>query len=324
MNSVFLYLLGAEASCQALPLSSNFAKRLRSFAVDLKKAGPVTMYGDPNTKPDDPVWGKNRDTLLEAINWLSTESSHHFSVDTFAKKLFFRGDKENLKKLKAALSAFLVIEQSRHPVDQRYDAFLASVLALDENKGIYLPEHLRIFTWNYDTQLEKAFYGFCEDDDKVLKNISINERIYRINGFCGTYPPSIFGDPFYAAIHSNDKPAWEAGINLYNECIAEPSSPDPEIKFAWEDSTNDRLKNVGLSQLSEVSEMVVIGYSFPYFNKEIDQLIFKQFDHLDRIYLQYPKDVHESIKIRLKSFFHRDIEITDITSTDLFHIPDNF
>ena len=324
MNNVFLYLLGAGASCQALPLASNFAKRLKEFAAELKNAGPKDKYGKPNASYDDPVWGKNRDTLWEAINWLATESSHHFSVDTFAKKLFFRGDKENLKKLKTALSAFLVIEQSSHPVDQRYDAFLASILELDENQEISLPKHLRIFTWNYDTQLEKAFYGFCEDDDKVFKNVIINERIYRINGFCGTYPPGTFGDPFLAAIHSNDKPAWEAGVNLYNECITDPSSPDPEIKFAWEDSTNTQLKNVGLTQLSEVFVIVVIGYSFPYFNREIDKLIFKQLNHLQRIYLQYPKDVHASIKSRLKNFFRSKIEIIDVTSTDLFYIPDNF
>lgn len=316
MSSVFLYLLGAGASCQTLPLASNFAERLRLFAVDLEKAGPIDWHGHP-------VW-KNRTTLFEAINWLARESSRHFSVDTFAKKLFFLGDKENLKKLKATLSAFLVIEQSWQPVDQRYDAFLASVMGLDENTGIYLPEHLIIYTWNYDTQLEKAFYGFCEDDDKVFDNIINNKRIYKINGFCGTYPPSTIGDPFHAAIHPNDEPAWEEGINLYNECMADPSSPDPEIKFAWEDSTNARLKSMGLSQLSEVSEMVVIGYSFPYFNREIDRLIFKQFDHLNRIYLQYPKDVHASIKTRIKSFFHRDIEIVDIEKTDMFHIPDDF
>ncbi|MCH7613031.1 MAG: hypothetical protein IIB45_06690 [Candidatus Marinimicrobia bacterium] len=68
----------------------------------------------------------------------------------------------------------------------------------------------------------------------------------------------------------------------------------------------------------------MIGYSFPYFNREIDQLIFKQFDHLNRIYLQYPKDVHTSIKDRVMNLFPYNVEIHFIEGADLFHIPDNF
>ncbi|MCH7733369.1 MAG: hypothetical protein IIB44_12830, partial [Candidatus Marinimicrobia bacterium] len=136
--------------------------------------------------------------------------------------------------------------------------------------------------------------------------------------------PGGFGPPFYAALKSNDEPAWESGINLYNECIADPSSPDPEIKFAWEDSTNTQLKSVGLTQLSEVFVIVVIGYSFPYFNREIDKLIFKQLNNVDRIYLQYPKDTHASIESRLKSLFRLDIDIINVPKSNLFFIPDDF
>ena len=85
MSNVFLYLLGAGASCEVLPLASQFKERLPLFAKDLKSAGPQGA----RQRSDDPVWGANRDNLLRAIEWLAEESSHHFSVDTFAKKLFF-------------------------------------------------------------------------------------------------------------------------------------------------------------------------------------------------------------------------------------------
>ncbi|MBI5204188.1 MAG: hypothetical protein HZA11_04645 [Nitrospirae bacterium] len=324
MDNVFLYLLGAGASCQILPLASDFAKRLASFANDLKMAGPKNVYGEPSASPDDPVWGKNRDNLYDAINWLATESSHHFSIDTFAKKLFFRGDTQSLKKLKAALSVYLVIEQSRQHVDQRYDAFLASVLRFDSSRRVSLPDHLHIFTWNYDTQLDKAFYGFCENQDMVIEHVTFSNRIYRINGRCGTHPPGTIGDPFCAVLNTKSEPAWEAGINLYKEYISEPSSPEPEINFAWEDPTHNKLKNVGLNLLSNVSDIVVIGYSFPYFNREIDDIIFKQFSHIRRIYLQYPMDVHTSIENRIRGLLPPDVEIIRVASTDLFYIPDDF
>ena len=255
---------------------------------------------------------------------LAAESSRHFSADTFAKKLFFLGDKKNLKKLKAALSAYLVIEQSRYYVDKRYDAFLASVLVFDSNRRVSLPEHLRILTWNYDTQLEKAFYGFCENQEKVIKDVTFNEHIYRINGCCGTHPPGHVGDSFRAVLDTTNIPAWEAGINLYKEYMAESSAPEPEINFAWEDPTQNRLKNVGVHLLSSVTDLVVIGYSFPYFNREIDEIIFKQFHNLFRVYLQFPDGVHASIEERIKKLLLEDINIIRVASTDLFYIPDVF
>ena len=323
MNNIFLYLLGAGASCQVLPLASEFANRLASFADDLREAGPKSIYNESNAPPDDPIWGKNRDNLLDAIDWLAAESSHHFSVDTFAKKLFFRGDLQNLKRLKAVLSAYLVIEQSRHHVDQRYDAFFASVLGFDESRCVSLPQHLRIFTWNYDTQLEKAFYGFCGNEDMVIKDLTFNKHVYRINGRCGTHPPGHIGKSYCAVWNTVNQAAWEEGISLYKEYL-EPSSPESEISFAWENPTHNQLKNVGLKLLSGVSVIVVIGYSFPYFNREIDNLFFKQLNNVHRIYLQYPEGVHASIEERLKGLLSHNVEIIRVTGTDLFYIPDDF
>ena len=328
MSNVFLYLLGAGASCEVLPLASQFKERLPLFAKDIKSAGPQGA----RQRSDDPVWGANRDNLLRAIEWLAEESSHHFSVDTFAKKLFFLNDKSNLTKLKAALSAYLVIEQSRYHVDQRYDAFFASVLKPGEYRAniktltsslrVSLPEHLRIFTWNYDTQLEKAYYGFCREADNVIEDITFSKSIYRINGHCGTITPGHIGDSFRAVWNTMNKPAWEEGIKLYNEFI---NSSLSEISFAWEDHTNNKLNNAGLSQLSGISDLVVIGYSFPYFNREIDKLIFEKLSPtLRRIYLQYPSGVHASIEERLKVFVDPKVERIKIDGTDLFYIPDNF
>lgn len=316
MSSDFLYLLGAGASNQVLPLLSDFARRLHSFAIDLKRAKPKASLNDP-------IWGKARNKLVEAIGWLANEASHHFSVDTLAKKLFFRNDQQSLKKLKAALSAYLVTEQSRQYVDKRYDAFFASILQFDEARSIGLPQHLRILTWNYDTQLEKAFYGFCQDDDLVLKGITFNDKIYRVNGYCGTHPPGHAGACFRAVWKANINEAWEAGISLYNEYFSDPSAPEPDIKFAWEDATHNRLKNT-FKNLPKVLTIVVIGYSFPYFNRQIDDLIFKQFYSVDRVYLQFPEGKHAAAEERVKNLLPPDTEIVRVMSTDLFYVPDEF
>jgi hypothetical protein len=320
MDKVFLYLLGAGASSQVLPLSSTFAESLATFANDLKKAGPKK----PRASGVPPVWGDPRDAFVEAVNWLASESSQHFSVDTFAKKLFFRGDVQNLRKLKAVLSAYLVVEQSRNHVDKRYDAFLASILKFDSSRRISLPKHLRIFTWNYDTQLEKAYYGFCDNHDMAIQDIAFGKHIYRINGRCGTNPPGHIGTSFKAILNTTKKPAWKAGINLYNEYMTNPSSPEPEINFAWEDPTYNKLKNVGINLLSEITDLVVIGYSFPYFNREIDDFIFKQFDNLFRVYLQFPDGEHAAIEERIKKLLPEQAHTIPVQGTDLYFIPDDF
>jgi hypothetical protein len=324
MNNIFLYLLGAGASCQVLPLASTFSTRLATFCGELRRAGPKDSNNIPNASPNDPSWGKNRDNLLDAISWLAEESSHHFSVDTFAKKLFIRGDLQKLKKLKAVLSAYLVIEQSRHHVDQRYDAFLASILDFD-NSFISLPGRLRILTWNYDTQLEKAFYGFCEDKSMTTDRVTFNKSIYRINGYCGTDTSGYVSEAFSATLNTRITPAWEAGIKLYNEYIAKSSTPEPKIDFAWEDLTHTKLKKVGSELLSDITSIVVIGYSFPYFNREIDNHILEQCSNVSRIYLQCPEGTHASIEERInKNLLPHDIEIIRVTNTDLFFIPDDF
>lgn len=323
MNKPLLYFLGAGASVQALPLASHLASRLSEFASEMEHIKPQCTLIVPDKAT---LWGSSRQRLCDALRWLSEEASRHASVDTFAKKLFFKHDRTNLKKLKAALSAYLVIEQSLKPVDKRYDSFLATILELDNQQHACLPPDLRIISWNYDTQLEKAFYGFCEDKRRVIESITFNEKIFRVNGYCGTSQPGHVGQSFETVWNSTSDIIWEAGLTLYDECMLDTSSPEPDIRFAWEESTQNRLGNSRLN-LSEVTAVIIIGYSFPYFNREIDSVLFAHLSNskVSRMYLQYPKGVHSSVERRLRSLLLReDIEIVHIPSSDTeeFYIPD--
>ena len=266
MDKSLLYYLGAGASVQALPLADKFEERLPRLALDLEEEGRRKTSPDPDKAQ---LWGGAKERLCNALRWLASEASRHATVDTFAKKLYFRNERANLKRLKAALSAYLLIEQARKPVDKRYDSFLATILKFDGlNHQPHLPDNLRIITWNYDTQLEKSFFGFCEDRDHVLNSITFNDHIYRVNGYCGTSQAGHIGPLFDTVWKATSDETWEAGIKLYEECMSDAQSPDPDIRFAWEDPTRTRLTNTRLD-LSEVTAVVIIGYSFPYFNREV-------------------------------------------------------
>jgi hypothetical protein len=321
----YLYLLGAGASRNAIPLVSEFPTRLHEFASRLEGIAPKNKYGASGQSLNDTHWGFAREELRKAIIWLEKEASRHASVDTYAKKLFFRGDRDALRRLKAVLSAYLVIEQSQKYVDARYDAFFAHVLELDDDRKIRLPEQMIILTWNYDTQLEKAFYGFCEDENLAIERITFNRnQVYRVNGCCGTNPPGRIGKAFRSTMRTDTSASsWNAGIKLFEEYLSDSSSSETDIRFAWEDSTSSLLNN-RLDLPNEISSIIIIGYSFPYFNREIDNQIFKHFYSVEKIYLQYPEGVHATIEERLSGLIPPDTKIIHRKDTETFFIPDDF
>jgi hypothetical protein len=344
-NETILYILGAGASMQAVPLADALADRILSFSEKLTSYEPVDLrkYAEQlvtigvsvpaEDTLDKKLWGVTKGRFVEALQWLGTESKRHVSVDTYAKKLFFKQATEDLQRLKAVLSAYLVVEQSVNLTDKRYDSFLATILKLDtKNNKVFLPPYLQIITWNYDTQLEKAFYEFCEDDDHVIYSISLNENIYRVNGYCGTKKPNTFGREFRSVWRmKNYESAIEAGLHLYDEYISGKDTISPDICFAWEKSTRNRMADHKFD-LTGVKAVVVIGYSFPYFNREIDEFFWLDLSgsQLRRIYLQYPEGEHKSIENRIRGLlrgsYNEDIEFVFIPSLDpkkdMFYLPE--
>lgn len=240
MDSSILYILGAGASCgvngNILPLSNNFSIRLSDFHDFLKDYAASAAIED----------GKTIDGIgefLEQLKWLSTESSNHASVDTLAKKLFFKNDVDSLKRLKAVLTSYFLIVQAINSVDMRYDSFLATVLTLDSAKKVRLPPNLKILTWNYDTQLEKSLYQFCDDTDHVEEEITKNKSIVRINGHCGTNKEFVIKQ----LLNPKSKNAIIAyGIDVFMRLIQDYEL-ETTLRFAWEKITTDGIANEDLA-----------------------------------------------------------------------------
>ena len=111
---------------------------------------------------------KYREVVEEAVK--------HYTVDTYARKLWLQNKKIKLKTLKEFLCLFFAFEQSSRsdklpniydkqseygvnethihtPLDYRYDVFMATLL----DRDMLLPENISIISWNYDYQLELAY-----------------------------------------------------------------------------------------------------------------------------------------------------------------------
>jgi hypothetical protein len=331
MNKV-TYLLGAGASCKSLPMVEDFAERLSKFNDVLWQR---VTYADAPTqgftyKMIDLPSPRNtlEKKLEESLTWLGNETKRHASIDTYAKKLFIRNDKEaqeNLHKLKTTLSCYLLLEQSLNPVDKRYDSFFASVLTRKPAGIPTLPEAVNIVTWNYDTQLEKSYKEFCEDSAFVFEGITKAHNIIRLNGVCGqpykTEARNLchidFSSSFFASV-----------LNLFKNHMDNAVGYRPSISFAWE--REDLAANI-TERIKETTTLVVIGYSLPYFNRDIDRVLFEiMAPTLEKIFIQVPESAHPGTQERfltlckdesVKKVIRDKIEM--LAGTDLFYIPDN-
>lgn len=96
------------------------------------------------------------------------------------------------------------------------------------------------------------------------------------------------------------------------------------LQFAWENSGMGNYpqhiqdaKNI----ISNTDELVIIGYSFPEFNREIDKYIFSE-SKFEKIYFQTEKH-NEGIKSRVMSISNniKESDITMIDDLSQFYIP---
>jgi len=318
MSGDYLYWLGAGASFYSLPLVSSFTERLEGFR-EMIRIQDFREELDDN-KIEDDAEGEKKD-IIQTIDWLVRNLKEQASVDTFAKKLYFKNDKEGLQKLKAILSCFFVGEQSLKPVDYRYDSFFASILRRkDHYSDVVIPDDIKFLLWNYDLQLEKAYYGYTQNADKVLKDLTFSKKLYHLNGYCGTKQLGHIGKEFTETYKTKEKLS-KVVLSLFGEYINDGASPD--INFAWE--MNENFFNNKIGEIADnTSTLIIIGYSFPFFNREIDKKIFSKLGNLKDVFVQTPKETFIGIQERIKAINPDISELKLIEDTSQFYIPFNY
>lgn len=182
------YYFGAGASIGALPIVNQIPDRMREM-INLLESEEYQLSANEEyedlkiniSKYDIQV------KLIEDLKWLLEKSANHASIDTFAKKLYIKKQIDNLNKLKVAFSIYLILEQIKNKPNLRYDSFYASILHEDHYS---FPDNVRVLSWNYDFQFEKAFSEYTNDiefstNQDILKVISkYSHEESRNNKFC--------------------------------------------------------------------------------------------------------------------------------------------
>lgn len=322
------YLLGAGASAQALPLvkKTNESTDMASAFVDL--ASKLVSYSF-NVKHTQYIR-----ELEKSLTWLAQGTKDFGTPDTFAKYLFLK-DQPKLNNLKNTLSAFFLIEQI---VNKRFDKRSLIFLTTIMNIAQEFPKNIKILTWNYDFQLELAaevfraesfeshdtatmhsppLIGYFPSSTPFISNRSDEISIVHLNGIAGFYLNNRMNGTNSIFI-KNEKNLDEI-LNLltlkeYNERNL--------LNFAWESYILNQTQEYSKAICEQTDILVIIGYSFPFFNREIDKQIFdwlKSNSKFNKIYYQDPAKSGDFLK---NQFGLKDaIEIKHVQETDNYFIP---
>ena len=161
-----------------------------------------------------------------------------------------------------------------------------------------LPKEISVISWNYDSQFEIAYQSYNTNGSLSIfeKNVDgdfppLNNcgRIFKVNGSAN------FGDfnMFNYIFKNVDVLPIIQLIEYYGHLKSDTSSMGflfrSHLSFAWEISDKQKQLMEAIRQTTmDTESIVVIGYSFPYFNREIDRAIFAGMPNLKTIYIQDP------------------------------------
>jgi hypothetical protein len=209
------------------------------------------------------------------------------------------------------------------------------------NEGkVQIPKNINLITWNYDFQIEAALMFFETSQDTLDKaqehfksipsNVEIpNPKIIHLNGIGGFY---LSGDqrgfyPERRVRYESEEVHLTEAVRMYNE-IVKSSTVQDNLTFAWElsDKSHRRIE-IARDIASQSDILVVIGYSFPFFNRAVDKAIFDGFisksGKRKRIYIQDPNVNEDSISFIRQRFDikSRLVDIKPVPSVEQFFLP---
>jgi hypothetical protein len=309
------YYLGAGASANAIPMVSGINEYLNHLNEFVEKR--VRFQNNNPMQIGASTYDSK--TLIEFSSFLNKwyhKVKTAPSIDTYAKRLFDNNKQKEYLEYKVFLTiAFHFfhfykkntsdINLELNSLDGRYENLFRSINSIQNYFGFntIIPHCFNFITWNYDFQFEYSRVLDCINEgttqDTKIKTFyeSMVGRFIKLNG-------SALLDKLQ---HGDYKSRMS--INLFDELFNllfliyhELINQEKEIttfRFSWENK-------VDLDNLSEIAQktdiLVVIGYSFPSFNRMIDRVFYSNLKEDCVIYTQ-GRDMQDSM--RIKNYFEQ-------------------
>lgn len=349
-NIKITYFFGAGASYHSVPIWGMQAKSMEWVAERLENLLKDIKYQD-GYKEYYKILVDNK-IIIEIISNLkkySSKAEEFGTLDIYAKNLHLLRNNKELNRLKYHLSIYFdlwehfvgyrtLLDSDNYysKIDKRYYSLLAVIL----KEGKYNPmvnEDVSFISWNYDLQLEMAYKSFMSNPEKeTLESLNEefpyfleenNKRNIHLNGFRGVFNHN--GEVFsnVGKEHWNSIEDYLIGIIKNEEDFNKGTKIrlnidyQNNIKYAWEE--NSRSIKEASEVLENTDVLIIIGYSFPSYNREVDSKLLKAFESSKRkgdkrIIYQNIEDNTEIIKSIT------NIEPEFYSNVSQFNIPQEF
>lgn len=360
------YLLGAGASANALPVINELPSRLQEFRNLLFERcdkGYESFITSEKFKPDIQVIARK---IISEIDWVLVELMSHSTIDTLAKRLYLISNRhDDLIRLKKVLYTYFLFEQGyndsfirgeikKEIPDKRYDSFIATYISpnVDELK---IPGNLKIITWNYDIQFDIAFSKYLIEpviDDvkkrvQILPDLSIKDTLFDFEKFGVLHLNGIIKGVFDWEITNDLRGDFDTIEIIKTSYLSKLCITFHELSheilsyltYSWEDPNQfqvtipekNNLISISRKIFNQTDILVVIGYSFPIFNRSVDRDLMRNLNsQIRRIYIQDTKENVEEVTNVFFNAFGIDIQvdkgrlqniISPVSYTNQFHIP---
>lgn len=338
------YLFGAGASRNAMPIWKEQAESMVSMALyyfNFNLDESIEFKPEDFLQPNFTSHEKG-DYIMWDMGRIGLKGLEFNTVDTYSKKLVLNKDFKELAKLKRSVSVFFTLWQLcenlpfknvnryRDTIDRRYISFLASLLVDKNEINPILPENINVISWNYDLQFEFGYKMFCKPSRewkeicqtlKFRSNDNDKLQVCHLNGFHGFFKYKNKDVTYMEFIESKD-------IIERLKSIEFMSVPDNlsridfenHINYAWEHNIeSNSVISRSVQILENTDYLVIIGYSFPTFNRMIDQKLFASLSNKCKIIYQDPNSNYENIGKVWNNFDKNQIDL--VKETEYFYYP---
>lgn len=338
-NLKVTYLLGAGASFNAVPIWSFQGRSMINVGEELIRETELKFK-----KTNVPGPNEDHSYLMKLANqfkMLGKKAEDFGSIDIYAKRLYLLNKTDELNNLKKCVSLYFDLWASGFlncskdkfvKIDKRYFSLLSVLLEQNANSPL-LHSNVSFITWNYDLQFEKAYETFLSEKEKSLASIisKINyqkteEKIVHLNGYRGVYTSEeekfeIVEKMKFSSVESYLKEI----LRKKEELDTSSNNFQNSIKYAWEmDSDSlERAKQI----MNKTDILVIIGYSFPAFNRAIDQALINEFEKgtgFKRVIYQDPNANEDIVKSLFRNADGKDYVKLEKQNKNQFYIPHEF
>lgn len=347
------YLLGAGASFYSMPLQESIPTRMTLYREFIQnRFGADEQCINYINHLDELIKNVNESTsideyarsLFKARNTVSNTklrvlkillSDYLIFEQTEKGEEIFRTNHNNLGSIPSQKNMYDDDLQKliRTKFDKRYRTFLNDVY---DERAQSLKHGVNIISWNYDLQIEGSF---CRDYDMSLDSAQrylnvfpskhfdadiASSKIIKLNGTAGVNYGESSRSGFENFITGFDEHVVHVVpllIQSFHQHFRD-SQINPTLTFGFENTAEAlNARSYAKQVLDNTDILVIIGYSFPRVNSDIDREVLFSSEG-EEFYLQVPNASGEIIRNNIRRI---DPEIADaltvIPNCTQFNIP---